>query len=57
MSYIEKYRITPEKLQQQYISPDIVAVPPEGFPEWLDARAGRLAAAANELLGSLREGL
>ena len=57
MSYITKYKISAEKLEQQYIASDITAVSTEEFPGWVDARAARLASAANDLLDGLREGI
>jgi len=57
MRYITKYKITPEKLEQQYIASDITGVSTQAFPGWVDARAARLATAANDLLDGLREGI
>lgn len=57
LDYVARYKITPEKLQQQLIDPSFTAVPISGFEEWLSARAARLAEAGNALLASLRKDL
>jgi len=54
MSYIQKYEITADKLQQQYIKPDVVAVAKPDFTDWLNGRAEVLTAKANELLKALK---
>jgi hypothetical protein len=57
LDYVTRYHITAEKLEQQLINPDFTAVPVAGFEGWLTERAGRLAAAGNAFLASLRKGL
>jgi hypothetical protein len=54
MSYVTKYGISQEKLAQQLIDPDITAIPPDKYPEWLDRRAERLAEEGNAFLADLR---
>lgn len=53
MSYIAKYKITPEKLAQQFIEPASVSVSHEGYESWLRGRAKRLAEVGNEFLAEL----
>jgi len=54
MNYIGRYGITPSKLAQQLIGPEILEVTPEAFPEWLRTRAADLATAGNTFLAELR---
>jgi hypothetical protein len=54
MDYIPKYRITSEKLRQQFISGQIVETSVGNYPDWLRKRAETLAAAGNQLLEELR---
>jgi hypothetical protein len=56
LDYVNRYRITPEKLEQQFIDTTFTSVPMAGFEDWLTARAGRLATASNAFLASLRKG-
>ncbi len=57
MRYIEKYKITPSKLKQQYIEDDIKSVTQGDFPRWLTSRAERLATAGNAFLDALKDGI
>jgi len=57
LDYVTRYKITPNKLEQQFIDPSFTAVPVSAFEAWLGARAGRLAEASNSFLNSLRKGL
>lgn len=57
MSYINKYEISPEKLSQQYISPDIQSLSIGKYEEWLENRAKKLAEIGNGFLDELRKGL
>lgn len=57
MAYITKYEITPEKLEQQYITPDIQNTPISDYEVWLENRAAKLAEKGNEFLSELRQGL
>lgn len=57
LDYVARYKITPEKLQQQLIDPSFTAIPISGFEEWLSARAARLAESGNALLATLRKDL
>jgi hypothetical protein len=54
MKYIEKYKITPRKLAQQFIDQDITAVSHPEFENWLRSRAQRLAEEGNAFLLELR---
>ena len=53
MDYIDRYKITDEKLEQQFIEPEIKTLPPDKFESWLAARAERLAKQGNDLLQHL----
>jgi hypothetical protein len=53
MSYIAKYKITDEKLTQQFIDPTSLSIPHSEFEVWLRGRAKRLADEANEFLSEL----
>jgi len=57
MSYIERYKITPAKLEQQFIDVDIAKLPIEGYENWLAGRAARLSSAGNQFLQSLKPAL
>jgi hypothetical protein len=57
MSYVSRYKITPAKLQQQFIDPGIVSVPMAEFENWLQNRATTLASNGNQFLDSLKNGL
>ena len=54
MDYIPKYEITAEKLQQQFIEPQITNTGKEAYPQWLQSRAEKLSQGANKYLDSLR---
>jgi hypothetical protein len=53
MSYITKYRITENKLNQQFIALDSASLSPERYEDWLRERAARLAEAGNAFLAEL----
>lgn len=53
MNYITKYKITDQKLAQQYVEPTSLSVSPDGYEEWLRRRAKLLANASNEFLAEL----
>jgi len=57
MDYIEKYRITEDKLRQQLISTSIIDTKDSGYESWLNERANKLAQAGNAFLKELSEGL
>ncbi len=57
MNYTGRYNITAEKLEQQFISPDIVTIGVGGYDKWLLQRAEKLAAAGNGFLSALGNGL
>ncbi len=54
MDYIGRYHIGSDKLGQQFIDPALAQTTIDDFPKWLEARAQRLATAANDYLGNLR---
>lgn len=54
LDYIERYEISRPKLTEQFIDEDITAMTVSGYEAWLNARAMRLAAAANDYLADLR---
>ncbi len=53
LSYVNRYKISAEKLAQQYISEDFVQVPPSNYPAWLTHRALNLAAASDSYHAAL----
>jgi len=53
MSYIAKYKITGEKLAQQFVDPISISLSQEGYEAWLRQRAERLADVGNEFLAEL----
>jgi hypothetical protein len=53
LDYFARYRIDATKRTQQFIEGDVAAMTPANFPTWLDERAKRLAAVANEFLTKL----
>ena len=57
MSYVTKYEISRDKLEQQFIDPNFTMVPTEKYGGWLEFRAKRLAQASNEFLAGLRASL
>lgn len=54
MDYIERYSITPAKLEEQHINPDIRQMSVERYDEWVSDRAVMLADAGNAFLSNLR---
>lgn len=54
MNYIAKYKITGEKLSQQFIDPTSISISHDRYEHWLRDRANRLAEVGNEFLASLR---
>lgn len=56
MSYIQKYKITPEKLTQQFIDEEItkVTIAIDDYESWVTKRSERLARAGNEFLNRLK---
>jgi hypothetical protein len=54
LEYVKKYKITEEKLEQQYIDPDFITVPVKEFDAWTQKRAEKLAEEANKFLAELR---
>jgi hypothetical protein len=57
MNYIEKYQITDQKLEQQFINPNIRYIEKSEFKEFLLERAQALAVKANSFLGYLSRDL
>ena len=54
LSYVTKYSISQQKLDQQFIGRDFTKTPIEKFPEWLESRAERLAQEGNSFLDEIR---
>ncbi len=54
MSYIQKYKITKQKLAQQFIDEEITNVSITDYDTWLTKRSERLAAASNAFLNQLK---
>jgi hypothetical protein len=54
MDYIDRYKITAEKLRQQFIDEDLRTIEVDKYGEWLNHRASVLAKAGNEFIESLR---
>jgi len=54
MDYIPKYKITAEKLRQQFISGQITNTTVKQYPDWLRGRATELANSGNDFLETLR---
>jgi hypothetical protein len=57
MNYIPRYRISAEKLSQQFISGQITEIDVIQYPNWLRARADQLATVGNALLEDLSSNL
>ncbi len=57
MDYFDKYKITDEKLGQQFINTGIKTLGVQNYDAWLTQRAQRLAHEGNAFLNQLREGL
>lgn len=53
MSYIAKYGITPQKLEQQFVDSSSITMSPEDYLPWLHKRAQQLADAGNDFLSQL----
>lgn len=56
MDYVTRYKITSEKLEQQFIDPQFTSVPITEYDAWVRLRAGLLAKEANAFLAQLRNG-
>jgi len=54
LSYIQKYKISGNKLTQQFIDEEISEVSITHYESWLTKRSERLAAASNEFLNQLK---
>ena len=57
MDYIPKYKITAEKLRQQFISGQITNTNVKQYPDWLRTRASELASEGNRFLEEFRGNL
>jgi len=57
MDYVTRYKITPDKLQQQFIDAQFTNVPISAHESWVKSRAERLAKEANIFLAELRDGI
>lgn len=53
MSYIAKYKITDQKLAQQYVDPATLSISHDGYEEWIKRRGKALADAGNAFLEEL----
>jgi hypothetical protein len=54
MDYIPKYKITADKLRQQFISGQITTTTVQQYPDWVRKRAAELAHEGNDFLEGLR---
>jgi hypothetical protein len=57
MEYLQKYKISADKLADQFITSDLGSTPAEKYSEFLKGRAQALSAEANKYLGALRDGI
>jgi hypothetical protein len=57
MEYLKKYKITPDKLEQQFITKDLDSTPLEKYTEFLKVRAQVLATETNKYLADLQNGI
>lgn len=57
MEYLKKYKITGDKLSQQFISADLAITPIEKYLDFLAGRAQNLASEANKYLATLQNGI
>jgi hypothetical protein len=57
MDYIDRYKISDQKLGQQFIEPEIRTLPAEKFEAWVANRAERLTKETNAFLDQLRNGV
>ncbi len=54
LDYVRKYKISDQKLCQQFIDPGFVNVPSNEYENWVYQRATQLAKQANAFLGELK---
>ena len=54
LSYVTKYSISQENLDQQFIDADFTLTPTEKYAKWIERRAERLAEEGNAFLAALR---
>jgi hypothetical protein len=57
LAYVTRYRITPSKLQQQFIDPHLSNLPITEFDSWTQSGADPLALEANSYLTELKKDL
>ena len=57
MEYLKKYKITPDKLEQQFVTKDLDSTPLEKYTEFLKVRAQVLATETNKYLADLQNGI
>lgn len=57
LDYVTRYKITPDKLQQQFIDPQFTKVTIAEYEDWARKRAEHLAGEANIFLAELRNGI
>ena len=54
MDYLDRYKISSERLEEQFVPSDRLQFGEANYPQFLASRAKTLAAKANEYLGALR---
>jgi hypothetical protein len=57
MEYLKKYKITDEKLSQQFITNNLAVTPVEKYTDFLKQRANMLTTEANKYLSELQKGV
>jgi hypothetical protein len=57
LDYVKRYKITAQKLEQQFIDPSFADLPISEYETWTRQRSERLASQANAFLAELRNGI
>ncbi len=57
LDYVKRYKITPQKLEQQFIEPSFTDLQISEYETWTRQRAERLALEASAFLAELRNGI
>jgi hypothetical protein len=57
LDYVKRYKITAQKLEQQFIDPSFTDLPISEYETWTRQRSERLASQANAFLAELRNGV
>jgi hypothetical protein len=57
LDYVKRYKISPQKLEQQFIEASFTDLPISEYEGWTRQRAERLASKANAFLAELRNGI